>query len=316
MRHGTPTRSSRVHRVLPVVLLLPLLAGCGRGDDPGAAAGTGCRDLATIRPGVLTVAIESYMPYSGLDKDKKLTGLDGDVLTAAAEDLGCALSVSVTDFAGTLAAVQTRRADLTIGSVGWTEARARGGLFTDPPYYSPITMIEKKGTDLRTLAQLEGKAVGTQTGTVTIPGIKAIPGATLKTYSSNAAAIDDVVAGRAAAYIADPLIAAYAVKTNTSLDIDVRYLTPPTDAELAAHPDYKFFQPYMTGFYVQKSATALEKALTQRILDFYADGTQAKLVARWGADPKTFLTPLPLFAKARVGVDRPAGWQPPSAPAG
>jgi polar amino acid transport system substrate-binding protein len=254
------------------------------------------------------------MPYSGLDNSGKLTGLDGDILIQAANKLGCQLSVSVTDFAGTLTAVQTRRADMTLGSVGWSSLRAESGLFTDPPYYSPVAVIEKKGAHFTTLSQLEGKTVGGQTGGFlsTTGALKAIPGATEKLYATNAAAIDDAVAGRLAAYFADPLIAAYALKTNPSLNIEVDYLTPPTDAELAAHPLYKHFQPYMTGFYVAKSETALENALTQQIRSSYKDGTLSQLMSKWGADPKSFLSPLPLFTTQRVGVDRPQGWQAPS----
>jgi ABC-type amino acid transport substrate-binding protein len=296
-----------------VVVASVLVAACGGGNTQGSTSQPKCNNLGTLTSGTITVSIQSYMPYSGLDNNRKLTGLDGDILTMAANNLGCKLSVSVTDFPGTLAAVQARRADMTLGSIGWTAVRAQGGIFTDPPYYSPISMIEKKGTHIATLSQLEGKPIGTQPATLTIPAIKAVPGATLKTYATNAAAIDDVVAGRIAVYIADPLIEAFAVKTNPSLDIELDYLTPPTDAELAAHPDYKYFQPYMTGFYIAKSETALEKVLTEQILSFYKNGTEARLVSQWGADPKSFLTPLPRFTTERVGMDRPEGWQAPSA---
>ena len=44
----------------------------------------------------------------------------------------------------------------------------------------------------------------------------------------------------------------------------------------------------------------------------YADGEMAKLVAKWGGDPKKFLTPSPGMAAERRGVDRPQSWTPPS----
>lgn len=299
---------------LCILVASVLVTACGGGNTRGSTAQLKCNNLGTLTPGTIAVSIESYLPYSGLDKNGKLTGLDGDILTIAAQNLGCELSISVTDFAGTLAAVHSRRADMTLGSVGWSALRAQSGLFTDPPYYSASAMIEKKGTHITTLSQLEGKSIGGLIGGLNIPAIKAIPGATLKTYTTDTTGIDDVIAGRVDVYMAgDPLVAVYTIKTNPSLDIEGDYLTPPTDAELAAHPDYKYFEPYMTGFYIAKSETALEKALTQQILSLYKNGTEARLVSQWGGDPQAFLTPLAQFTAERVGVDRPEGWQAPSA---
>jgi polar amino acid transport system substrate-binding protein len=56
------------------------------------------------------------MPYTAL-KDGKLVGLDSDILAAIASKLGLKMEVSVTDFPGMLAAVQSQRADITIGGI-------------------------------------------------------------------------------------------------------------------------------------------------------------------------------------------------------
>ncbi len=44
----------------------------------------------------------------------------------------------------------------------------------------------------------------------------------------------------------------------------------------------------------------------------YADGELAKLIAKWGGDPRRFLTPTAAMAEARQGVDRPRNWIPPT----
>jgi polar amino acid transport system substrate-binding protein len=68
----------------------------------------------------------------------------------------------------------------------------------------------------------------------------------------------------------------------------------------------------MTSFYIPKQEPKLEKAISEEIRAMYANGEMAKLIEKWGGDPKLFLTASPWMAAMRDGVDRPAGWKPPS----
>ena len=68
----------------------------------------------------------------------------------------------------------------------------------------------------------------------------------------------------------------------------------------------------MTGFYLPKQSPKLEQAVSKEIDAMYANGEMAKLIQKYGGDPKQFLTPSPEMAKLRRGVDRPETWNPPS----
>jgi hypothetical protein len=68
----------------------------------------------------------------------------------------------------------------------------------------------------------------------------------------------------------------------------------------------------MTSFYIPRQEPKLEQAISLQIRKMYASGEMAKLIQKWGGDPKQFLTPSPSMAAARPGVDRPQNWQPPS----
>jgi polar amino acid transport system substrate-binding protein len=68
----------------------------------------------------------------------------------------------------------------------------------------------------------------------------------------------------------------------------------------------------MTAFYLPKEEPKLEQAVSEQIDAMYQNGELAKLVAKWGGDPKEFLVPSPEMAAARRGVDRPQDWNPPS----
>ncbi|KAA3507785.1 transporter substrate-binding domain-containing protein [Agrobacterium vitis] len=268
-------------------------------------------DVETLKPGILVVTVQPYMPYTAL-KDDKLVGLDSDILAAVAEKLGLKLEVNVTDFPGMLASVQNQRADITIGGIAWSEARQKVGLFTDPPYYSPPAMAvagEKTFSDVKSL---EGKNLGTVTGYVWAKSIALVPNATPRTFPGADSVFQDLATGRLDVGFLDPLLITYQQQQRPDMKVRIEYMTPPTKEEIAAHPDYKYFQSYMTGFYLPKQAPKLEKAISAQIDAMYRDGSLAALITKWGGDPKQFLVPSPEMAAARRGIDRPADWTPPS----
>jgi ABC-type amino acid transport substrate-binding protein len=289
--------------------LLLGVAGCG-GDDSGSSA-KGSAQLDTIEPGKLKVAIESYMPYTGL-KAGKIEGLDGDIINAVAAKLGLEVQPQMTDFNGMLGGVQSRRVDITVGGVAWSKERQQQGLFTDPPYYSPPAMGVHSGKTYSTVDDLQGLNLGTVTGYVWVKSIKAIPGAKLGAYPNANGVFDDLGSGRLDVGFLDPLLIINQQKARPDQKIATQYLTPPTDAQVKEHPDYEFLRPYMTGFYVPKQEPKLEQAVSDQIRAMYANGEMAKLIEKWGGDPKQFLTPSPWMAAMRDGVDRPQGWKPPA----
>jgi ABC-type amino acid transport substrate-binding protein len=292
-----------------LAVLLFAVVGCG-GDDSGSSA-AGSAQLDTIEQGKLKVAIESYMPYTGL-KAGTIEGLDGDIINAVADKLGLEVQPQMTDFNGMLGGVQSRRVDITVGGVAWSKERQEQGLFTDPPYYSPPAMGVHSGKTYSTVDDLQGLSLGTVTGYVWVKSIKAIPGAKLGAYPNANGVFDDLGSGRLDVGFLDPLLIINQQKARPDLKIATQYLTPPTDAQVKEHPEYEFLRPYMTGFYVPKQEPKLEKAVSEQIRQMYANGEMAKLIEKWGGDPKQFLTPSPWMAAMRDGVDRPQAWKPPS----
>lgn len=112
-------RTSRQLKTVVVAAALFLSAAC---LPVGAEVAT---DLGTIEPGVVTIAIQSYPPYTDL-RGGKLTGLDIDILNVIADRLGLEVKAEVTDFATMIAGVQARRFDMSVGGVAWTPDRQLG----------------------------------------------------------------------------------------------------------------------------------------------------------------------------------------------
>jgi polar amino acid transport system substrate-binding protein len=277
----------------------------------GTAWGASPSDYNTIDPGVMKVAIEPYMPYTAFD-NSKLVGLDSDILEAVAQKLGLKLEPKITDFTGMLASVQARRVDISIGGIAWSVARQKVGLFTDPPYYSPPAIAVHGKANYPDIASLEEKTLGTVTGYVWVKGIQEVPGATARTYPNANGVFQDLAAGRIDVGFLDPLLIIYEQHERPNMPFRIEYLRPPSSAELAQHPDFKYFEPYMTAFYLPKEEPKLEQAVSEQIDAMYKSGELAKLIAKWGGDPKEFLIPSPDMAAQRRGVDRPQDWNPPT----
>ena len=297
---------------LSATLLLLGTAACGSGDDDGpknVSAKTAA--LGTLTPGVIKVAVQPYAPYTSVQGDK-IVGLDGDILNHVAKKLGLEVEPQVTDFAGMLAGVQSRRVDITVGGVAWSADRQKQGLFTDPPYYSPPAMAVRNGKTYKTVDDLENRSLGTVEGYVWVKSIQSVPGAKLHAYPDANGVFDDLGAGRVDVGFLDPLLIIAAQKERPELKISTQYLTPPTAAQVKAKPAYAYFQPYQTGFYLPKKATKLEQAISAQIDAMYTNGEMAKLVEKYGGDPEQFLKPAADIATARRGVDRPQDWNPPT----
>jgi polar amino acid transport system substrate-binding protein len=313
---GDPARrlralAARAARLSAVLGCLAVLAGCGSDGSDSAAGGADAQRVDTIEPEVLKVAVQSYMPYTAVRADK-LVGLDGEIINAVAEKLGLEVETQLTDFNGMLGGVQSRRVDITVGGVAWSEERQKEGLFTDPPYYSPPAMGVASGTSYSTVEDLEGGKLGTVTGYVWVKSIKAIPGAKLGAYPNANGVFDDLGSGRLDVGFLDPLLIIFQQKQRPDLKIETQYLTPPNEKQVKEHPEYEFLRPYMTSFYVPKESPKLEKAVSEQIRAMYANGEMAKLITKWGGDPEKFLIPSPWMADMRRGVDRPSDWKPPS----
>ena len=306
-RHGKPWLLA-----LLLATCLPV-AACASTASSAKPGGSSASNLGTITPGTITVAVEPYMPYSS-EQNGQLIGVDSEIFNYIAQQLHQKVNVVVTNFAGMLSGVQTRRVDISIGGIAWSASRAQVGLFTDPPYYSPVALAEERGQHITTIAGLQSKSVGTVTGYIFVNAIRQIPGATLHAYQDAPSAFTDLADARVNALVIDTLLVIYQAKQDAGSGVKSDYLAPPTAAQLAAHPGYSAFEPYMTGFYVPKQEPGLVTAMNKVLRQMYANGELIKLLTKWGADPSLFLRPSPGMAQQRLAVDRTAGWTPPSIP--
>jgi polar amino acid transport system substrate-binding protein len=306
MKSSTTRRSAGLASL--ALVAVSTLAACG--DDAVSAEAS---ELDTLEPGVIRVAIQPYAPYTSMEGNE-LTGLDSDILKAAADNLGLEVEAQVTDFNGMLGGVQSHRVDMSIGGIAWSEERQEEGLFTDPAYYSPPAMAVQGSETVATVADLEDKDLGTVTGYVWVKSINAIEGAELHAYPDANGVFNDLSAGRIDVGFLDPLIIIDALEKRPDFGFETQYLTPPTADEIAANPDLQYLAPYQVSFYVAEEAPKLEQAISEEIRAMYENGELSDLIEEYGGDPEEFLVPTPEMSTSRQGVDRPDDWSAPGSP--
>jgi ABC-type amino acid transport substrate-binding protein len=301
-----PVRPVRIASIAVAAAVAVSLGACSSAKSAARSDG-----LDTLSAGTIKVAIEPYMPYTAM-KDGKMIGLDAEILEAVAKKLNLKVSPQVTDFNGMLGGVQSHRVDISIGGIAWTKDRAKAGLFTDPPYYSPPAMAVHGDAQVKTIEDLKGKDLGTVTGYVWVKSIKAVPGAKLHAYPDANGVFSDISSGRVNVGFLDPLLISYTQTQRPDLNLKTLYLTPPSDDQVKQTPDLQYFQPYMTGFYLPKQEPKLEKAISSALAQMYTNGELAALITKWGGVPDQYLKPSASMTAARQAVDRPADWKAPT----
>lgn len=262
-----------------------------------SAAPVGAFEL--VEPGKLTVAFTGDMPGSGW-QDGKLIGYDGEIMQIIADKLGLTVSPALMEWSGTIASVQAGRVDVTLGTMGWTEKRTEIMTLSEPILYFKNGIMQPAGTGWHTLADLEGKKVGTITGFSFVPELQKIPGLTLSQYDTSDAAVRDLLAGRIQAVIGDPPVVGYAIKKNPEWHLEFKAFTDE-------NPDF----PLLTGlgqvvYGFNKDDDDLRKAADAIILEMWKTCAMKSIGEKYGlADPVWYSAKGENF---RAGVDRPADY--------
>ncbi|MGH8002510.1 MAG: ABC transporter substrate-binding protein/permease, partial [Brasilonema sp.] len=115
------------------------------------------------------VTSSDYPPFQYRDTasgNNELVGFNIDVVKYIIKQLGYGLEVIDTDFHGILSALQARRADFAGTGMVATPERKKNVDFSDIYYETTTIIVAKKGSNLKTPADLIGKRVGVPLGSV------------------------------------------------------------------------------------------------------------------------------------------------------
>ncbi len=287
-----------------------IAAFCGAASMLLAVAGFSnaatAAELELIEANTLVVAFNGDMPGTGW-QDRRLIGIDGELMHMIADSLGLKVKPALMEWAGEIASVKANRVDIMHGMMGWNDQRIKVINISDPIYYGGANITQKKSTNWQTIKELEGKTLATIQGFGWIDQLKQIKGAELKLYDTSDAAIRDLLAGRIEALFADPPLVQFAISRNPDWDIHSLPIVQDFDAKYAL-----LTGKYNVVFGLNMDAPELLAAVNAEIAKIWATCANLEVAKKYGLGNKSWFDPGPL--NLRAGVDRPANWKQPRLP--
>jgi polar amino acid transport system substrate-binding protein len=257
------------------------LTGCTRtsSDDSSGGGGSQSSTLADVLSrGELRVAdCLSFAPFGFKDEAGKPAGYDVDLAKEAADRLGVKLEIVDTTSDNRIPNLTTNKVDVVFCNFTENTQRAQQIAFTDPYVVAGETLLVKKDSGIKTVADLSGKTVATTKGSTNSAAVKELnPKADVQEYDTSAAAVLAVKQGQAAAMVEDSNFQAYQAKIDPSLTVEHDSLVPL---------EYN-------GFGVRQGDQDWLNWLNLFLREINTDGTNLKLYRQWfGTDPAFDLQP-------------------------
>ena len=159
--------------------------------------------------GTLVVGMElAYPPFEMTDTSGKPSGASVDLARELGKALGKKVVIENTSFDGLIPALKTGKIDLIISSMTATEERAKSIDFSDAYLSTGLCLLVKKSAPITGIKDLDqpGRTVAVKKGTTGHSfAAKNIKHARLLVLDKEAAAILEVVQGKADAFIYDQM---------------------------------------------------------------------------------------------------------------
>jgi len=245
-----------------LVAMLVAVAGCG-GDDNN--------DKTTSATFNKTITVGSDIPYKPFEfGNPPYQGLDVDVVNEVAKRLGTTAKFKKTPFDTIFRDLAQGKFDMVASAATITPERAKEVDFSDPYFPSDQSLMVKKGSDIKTVADLKGKVIGAQLGTTGAEYAKDHTDAkSVRTYDLIDDAFNALEAGQIEAVINDCPVSKYAEKAHSDL---VTILAIPTNEKY--------------GFAFKKGSTTLRDAVNARLAELRKNGDLQKITDKWlGSQP-------------------------------
>jgi len=249
--------------ILAVATLCCLLTACG-------AKGKSLDEVKEA--GKLVVATSpDFPPFESLEgKDKKVVGIEVDILEKICKELGVELDIVQMDFDSVLMGIQSAKYDCGMSGITVTEERKENMLFTAPYYNAAQVIVVKEGSDIKSKADLDGKKISVQTGTTADQGCTA-EGYNVSAFAANADAKAALTTGKVDAWVVDNLTAIQMVEEGDGLVILDENMTD---------------EPYAFSFAF--GSEDLVEEIDKILKGYIADGTIEEIFEKYG---ETYVKP-------------------------
>lgn len=259
------TMKMRHLTVLPLAALALVLAGCVQKTN----AGSNGEDISLVNGGKLTVC--THLPYKPFQfaQDGKTVGFDVDLVDLVAKELKVTQEIVDTSFEGIESGevFNSGKCDLAAAAMTITDVRKKVMDFSDPYFDASQQLVVKKGSGIKSLADLRGKKLGTQQKT------------TGEEYALEHAA----QYGYETVQFEDLILMATAVRTG-KVDAAINDNGVLLDF-VKEHPDTESGESFTTdekyGIGMRKGATALQRKVNEILAKAKSNGDYEKIYVKW-----------------------------------
>lgn len=207
-----------------LIMLLVLAAGMLCMASYGSAAPRESAIEKIVQRGTMRVGFSSFVPWAMQDKNGKYIGFEIDVAERLAKDLGVKIQLVPTNWDGIIPALLSGKFDVIIGSMSITPQRMLSVNFSIPydHAYVDMTLNKAKCRDIAAREDLNRKdvVIAVRTGTTAAAAAaKMFPRAALRMFNDEAPAVEEVLSGRAHAFVSSaPLPAMETLKHGDILE--------------------------------------------------------------------------------------------------
>lgn len=231
--------------------------------------------LETVEEGFLTVAAYEYPPFSAIDGES-LSGAEGEILHEIAELECLEVKVQPGAAAAMIPAIESGRADTTLGSWYRTAAREEVVRLSNPVIVDQLTLISVEGID--SVQGLIGNKVGSTLGFLWNEDLENILGDDLSLYENTQALYSDLASGRISVVV-DTYPSGQAALENTPID-GAQFNVPEPDERVVSTT-----KPGQTNFPVNLDNPGLQEAFNDNLDTLRDEGVLGEIAEKWGFSP-------------------------------
>lgn len=255
--------------LLSLLAVVFVAAGCGGGDDDKRTAGTTV-ELETLRPSELKVGSDIPYPPFEFGDAPDYKGFDVDVVNEVGKTLGLKARFVRTPIDTIFRRLVQGEFDMVGSASTITAEREKEVDFSDPYFPADQSLMVKKGSDIKTESDLDGKTVGAQLGTTGADYARKKTNArTVRTYKLIDEAFEALGGGEVDAVINDCPVSKYAEKAHPELQV------------VTALPTSERY-----GFAFPPDSDRLRAAFNEGLAEIESSGRLAEIQKKWlGTDP-------------------------------
>ena len=222
-------------------------------------------ELETVQKGKLVMVTNAEFPPYEFHDQNAIVGIDVEIAGAIAEQLGLELEIEDIAFDSIIPEIVSGKADIGAAGMTVTEDRKQNVDFSDTYAHATQVIIVKEDSEIKGVADLEGKIMGVQQGTTGDIYVSGDYGdEAVERYAKGMEAVQALAQGKVDAVVIDGEPAKQYIKEVEGLKIiDESY----TDEDYAIA--------------IKKGNTAMVEAVNKALADLKSEGKLDEIVAKY-----------------------------------